>query len=218
MEVVPHCEDELTFGMSTLRRLLRLQRMLDWPQRRVHLRLLAEQALGKRRWQSAVRATRVRKILFVCHGNIMRSAFAEAYCRKVINGTPQTTLIATASAGIFATPGRPADPRTIEAGDEYGLDLRGHKSQQISRRHVDDADLICVMDHFNEVVCVSRFPDAKHKTVLLGSLSRGVGELEEIDDPFVIGADSARIVFHRVARAVEALCAIVHPGSSQSFP
>jgi hypothetical protein len=45
-------------------------------------------------------------------------------------------------------------------------------------------DLIFVMDYLNEARLLGRFPEAKHKTFLLGKCTTGQeGNLAEISDP-----------------------------------
>jgi len=67
-------------------------------------------------------------LLFVCSGNICRSAYAEAYARQLLAGSG----IQVASAGTYGIAGQPptGDLRAVAAED--GLDVRRHRSQGLT--------------------------------------------------------------------------------------
>ena len=58
-----------------------------------------------------------RSFVFVCFGNIMRSAMAEFLMRKILEQTPSADIekIRIVSAGLHANPGREAHPWAQEA-------------------------------------------------------------------------------------------------------
>jgi protein-tyrosine phosphatase len=107
----------------------------------------------------------VRHVLFVCHGNIIRSAFSE----RLFAGVATAHGMTVSSAGLFAKQGNSADLRAIEAANKvFGIDLHTHAASPITAEHVEHADLICVMDRENEIGVLARFPDADRKVLLLG--------------------------------------------------
>ena len=175
-------------------------------------------AVGRRirtRWSRATSrrpllaaGAQARRVLFVCHGNIMRSAFAAAYFewRARMDGS----AVQADSAGVHAWHGRPADPRAATAGRAFGLDLSAHRSKPIDAAQVDAADLILVMDRDNLHGVLERFPGAASKTFLLGVLDQG--PTDEIADPFSHGPEQMQQACGRIVQAIEVLAAVSRHG------
>jgi protein-tyrosine phosphatase len=109
----------------------------------------------------------VRSILFVCHGNIIRSPMAAALMRKYLSGADRQLFIA--SAGLHARPGREADRRALLVSRELGISLDDHRAQQLTSDMVRDTDVIFVMDFLNEAELLGRYPWAKRKVFLIGA-------------------------------------------------
>jgi protein-tyrosine-phosphatase/predicted ATP-grasp superfamily ATP-dependent carboligase len=132
----------------------------------------------------------VRSVVFICHGNIMRSPMAEALVRAA---APD---IRVESAGTFAVPNRNADSRAARIAAEFGISLDNHRARPITREMVAAAGLLVVMDYTNYIVLTERFPEAAGKTILFGSLERGAPF--EIDDPYEGTLDDVRIAYRRI--------------------
>jgi protein-tyrosine phosphatase len=135
-----------------------------------------------------VRRLRPQAVLFVCHGNIMRSPMAAELFRarvEALNGT-----IGVASAGTWTTKGRPADPRAVAAASAFGVSLESHRSQPITPSLLSRSDLVCVMDYRNEVDVLTRFPGSAKKTILLGGLDAPAAAGPAIPDPYSLGAEA----------------------------
>jgi protein-tyrosine phosphatase len=140
------------------------------------------------------------QLVFVCTGNTCRSPMAEALLRARLGcGLPWRVL----SAGIAATEGCPASPESVAALRERGLDLSAHRSRPLTRALVESADLLVPLSLLHYAAIVDRFPEAREKTLLLGSfLGDGHGPPQDIPDP--IGGDAAlyRTIRDRIAEAV----------------
>ena len=80
----------------------------------------------------------VRRLVFVCHGNICRSAFADVAAREA--------GLATASFGLSAESGRAAHGPAIEAGARIGHDLNEHRATDVSDYVPQEGDLLLVME------------------------------------------------------------------------
>jgi len=79
-----------------------------------------------------------RRLVFVCVGNICRSPLAEAYAKSF--------GVDAASFGLNCTDGHPADPRTVQYGIAFGLDLSDHKTINLKNFSIRDGDILVGME------------------------------------------------------------------------
>lgn len=179
----------------TLRERLRPAAAMPWPLRLVFLARWLSGAPRRRRVPVPVR-----RLLFVCHGNIIRSALAEALWRReaAALGLP----VVVSSAGLHAKPGKPPDPRAVAAAGAVGVSLTGHAARPVSPDDVRAADLVLVMDYANDAELIARYPGAWRKVRLLGAFE---GSEAVIPDPYARDAPAVQAAADRVARAVRAL-------------
>jgi len=167
-----------------------------------YLRLRAARWAHLRSDRAKVRR-RPRSLLFVCHGNVMRSPVAaELFRVRLGAASPE---FAVASAGTWTTNGRPPDPRAVAAAGDLGISLDSHRSQLLTAVMVQRSDLICAMDHRNEAEVVARFPRAARKTILLGGVGRRIGESPSIDDPYSRNAGDVAAIYARLSVSIDAL-------------
>lgn len=132
----------------------------------------------------------VHSVVFICHGNIMRSPMAEALLRAAAPG------LTVESAGTCAIAGSNADPRALQVAREFGVSLENHRARPVTTEMIASADLLVVMDYVNYVLLTDRFPEAASKTVLFGSLEHGAPL--EIDDPYAGNLEDVRVAYRRV--------------------
>ena len=80
----------------------------------------------------------VRRLVFVCHGNICRSAFAEAIARSAgINAI---------SFGLSASSGKSAHDPTIRVANAFGVDLSHHLTTAMEDYLPQPGDLLLAME------------------------------------------------------------------------
>jgi protein-tyrosine phosphatase len=201
------CDRVLRFDVAKLaRRVLpapiaaSLRVARDWG---VHAGWTHYRQSSRRRRQPAEQSlpSTLRKVLFVCSGNIMRSPLAEALLRRQAPDRP----VEIASAGLQAQTGRPADPRMEEAAREHGITLDSHRAQRLTRETVASSDIIFVMDDINEALLLSRFPESAPKLRWLGSFASEGGRRTPIPDPYLGTMADVRACCAQLRRAVEGL-------------
>jgi protein-tyrosine phosphatase len=89
----------------------------------------------------------MKKILFVCTGNICRSTTAEAIARHVAKNMGKGEEYFFDSAGTHGYHvGESADPRAVRLGKERGVSFEGISSRKISKNDFEKFDLIFAMD------------------------------------------------------------------------
>jgi protein-tyrosine phosphatase len=115
----------------------------------------------------------IRHILVVCVGNICRSPMAEAVLRDALRGQEEVVV---ESAGLGALVDEPASEFSVKLMQERGLDISGHRAQQLTPELVTRADLILVMESGHR-----RAIDADEPTVR-GKVYR-LGEWQDIEIP-----------------------------------
>jgi len=171
--------------------------------RRTYLTLRVRSWLGRpvraeaQRW----RDTRApRSLVFVCHGNIMRSAFAAARLRQLLGGSGPA--VAVTSAGVWAQEGKAAEPAARRAAAALGVNLDDHRATPLTTDIVSRADIILVMDFYNLADVFARFPQARGKTQLLSAPG---GREREIADPYGGDVGTVSNTFLQIDRALESI-------------
>ena len=92
----------------------------------------------------------MKKILFICHGNICRSPMAEFVLRDLIEKRGLTARISVASAATSTEEiGNPVHPGTRRKLSEHGIRCAGKTARQLTRLDYDEYDLLVGMDEYN---------------------------------------------------------------------
>ncbi len=88
----------------------------------------------------------MKRVLFVCTGNICRSPTAEGVFRHFADAA--RFEVDVDSAGTYGYHiGEPPDSRTIQAAEKRGFDLKPLRARRVKREDFDHFDLILAMDH-----------------------------------------------------------------------
>ena len=93
---------------------------------------------GKYRKYRQINWDEIDRLVFVCKGNICRSAYAEAVARS--------TGIDSISCGIDTVMGAPANEEAIKISAKRGFDLNGHKTTTVQSLAFKKSDLLIVME------------------------------------------------------------------------
>ena len=92
----------------------------------------------------------MKKILFVCHGNICRSPMAEFVMKDLAEKAGRSADFHIASAAVSREElGNPVYPPARAELKKHGIACAGHAAHQITRRELEDYDYIYYMDGSN---------------------------------------------------------------------
>ena len=94
-------------------------------------------------WAAARLPREACRVLFVCKGNICRSAYAEGAARALLGNSSGWGF---ASAGLQATPGAPPPEIAVRIAWERGVDLREHHARPMSAFDPGAVELVLVME------------------------------------------------------------------------
>ena len=111
----------------------------------------------------------MKRILFVCHGNICRSPMAEFVMKKMVSDAGMADQFEIASAATSTEEiGNPVYPPARRKLAEHGISCEGKTARQITRRDYEHYDYIVAMD-INNLRNLQRVlgEDKLHKISLL---------------------------------------------------
>jgi len=109
---------------------------------------------------------------------------AEALLKRAL---AKVDVEANVSSAGFLEGGRPADDHAIEVMHSYGIDISGHRSQEVTRPQAVVQDLILTMTRGHIRQLDELWPEARSRTFTIGSLATaGTGpvslEPDDLDD------------------------------------
>lgn len=182
-------------GWVDLSRLVQRQWRRVQELRATRRRLHTERAAAQQ--ARAQRLPQARQVLFLCYGNINRSALAHAHAQQHHDAAQWRF----SSAGFHAQEGRPADPVMVDAAAAAGVRLQPWSSRRVTAAMVDEADLILAMEAAHLDRLYAEHPRAKGKAFLLGALQPAGSP--EIPDPYGATPDTYQRVCRQVRSAVD---------------
>jgi len=90
------------------------------------------------------------RVLVVCTGNVCRSPIAEGLLRAALEARLGDQAPSVASAGTMGWEGSGADPASVEAATERGVDISAHRARELRSEEVLAADLVLAMAREHE--------------------------------------------------------------------
>lgn len=145
----------------------------------------------------------MKRILFVCLGNICRSPLGEGIARHL--AAEMGIEVDVESAGTAAYhQGEPPDPRSTAVAEKNGVSLAGQRAREVDRRDFLDFDLILAMDRSNLRDLESLRPASATARLALFRSFDPAGE-GDVPDPYYGGPSGFDDVYAMVERTCRVL-------------
>ena len=150
----------------------------------------------------------MKKILFICTGNICRSPTAHALALHKIKKLKLEKEFFVDSAGTSCFhAGSPPDMRAVLVGTKMGVDFVGMMSKKITQENFEKFDLIVAMDrsHISALrkICPSQFQNKIQLFLEYCEVENRFGD--EVIDPYYGGVGGFKEVFGLIEKGVENL-------------
>ena len=126
----------------------------------------------------------MKRILFVCLGNICRSPLAEGILQAKINANKLDWQVDSAgTSGMHA--GELPDVRSIEIAKARGIDIMNQRSRQFKKSDFFEFDFVYVMDKLN-LKNVRLLADTEEQRMKVDMIMEMVnpGALKDVPDPY----------------------------------
>lgn len=126
----------------------------------------------------------MKKIIFLCHGNICRSPMAEYVFKDMVRKAGREKDFEITSAAVSDEEwGNPMYPPARAKLREKGIPFGRHSAHKISRQEFDDNDLVIVMDRSN-LRLLERIVGNEARSEKVRMLMEYTGEARDVADPW----------------------------------
>ncbi len=131
----------------------------------------------------------MKRIIFICTGNICRSPMAHYYMQSRIKELKKENEYLIDSCGTYASTGEKATNNAIRAIKEYNVDLTSHRAKNIRDVDIENYDLILCLTIAHKRAVLSMFPKLKGKVYTLKEYVQTDNKYIDIDDPWGLDID-----------------------------
>ena len=140
-------------------------------------------------------------IKFVCYGNIMRSPMAHQTLQTLCDQVDLHWHVD--SFGFHQNEHRQSPIECINGAKNIGIELSTHRSQWLKQSSINpDDDIIFIFDERNTEL-LSSFYDCKNVFNLANFVPSGLGQHQEIADPYGNGDEAVKYCYLLVVEAVK---------------
>lgn len=147
----------------------------------------------------------MKKIMFVCTGNICRSPMGHYYLQKLVNDAGMENDYLISSCGTYANTGESSTINAIEAMKKYNVDLNNHRATNIADTDIEDYDLIICLTLTHKASVIEYSSKLKGKVYTLKEYSYPNDSYKNIDDPWGLNLNVYNDCAEEIVKAVDIL-------------
>ena len=152
----------------------------------------------------------IKRILFVCTGNICRSPTAEGVARLLAEKSGRSDWIEFDSAGTHGYHvGEPPDPRAMKAAAKRGYDLSGLRARKLEGSDFQRFDLLLAMDLGHLEIMRRACPEVYRPKLGLFMRYARSHDRDEVPDPYYGGANGFEAVLDYCEDGAEGLIEVL---------
>ena len=144
------------------------------------------------------------KIMFICTGNICRSAMAHHLFEKMLEDN-NITDVEIYSSGIYAEYNDIPTYDAIEVMKEYDVDLKKHRATNTSYSDIKNMDLILGMTLSHKQELIYMYPELKEKIYTLKEYVENTQDGINIKDPWGFDIATYRFCAAEIEKCLELL-------------
>ncbi len=146
-------------------------------------------------WVKPPVAADVRRLVFVCHGNICRSAFADVVARGA--------GMRVASFGLSTSADMPAHPPAVAAAARLGYGMMAHRTTRVEEYAPLPGDLLLAMEvrHLQKIASNARISEVPRSLLGLWATPK----MPHLHDPYELDPAYMETSLRRIETAIPAL-------------
>ena len=147
------------------------------------------------------------KIMFICTGNICRSAMAHGLMLKKLT-EKNINNIDVYSCGIYASIGDIPTYEATRVMEEYGVDIKKHRATNIRYSDIKEMDLILCATNSHKIMVIDMYPELKNKVFTMKeyvNYNREYHNSIDIKDPGGYDIDTYRSCVSEIDECLELL-------------
>lgn len=122
------------------------------------------------------------KVMFICTGNICRSAMAEGIFKKIVKEKMKDVQVY--SCGIYAEDGDYATYNAIEAAKYYDVDISNHRATNIRNSQIEKMDIILCATSSHKNIVKLMYPNLENKIYTIKEYAGLDKNGTDIEDPW----------------------------------
>lgn len=143
----------------------------------------------------------MKKVLFICMGNICRSSMAEGILRDRIEKQGLALLVDSAGTHGYHQ-GKPYDQRAREELAKQDINVDDLRSRQVSAADFDTFDVIFAADQSNITDLAAGFGEKANKVKLMTAYSEQYFGLD-VPDPYYGDSEGFAKVYEMLAESID---------------